>query len=387
MWSQVVFIQECFQRIRPLRIQYSRGRGFYENVSLPEKITSVVLDLNLGLCFFMSLVGFKRFLTERPDTKDEGDQDAVKRFVLMGVLQLLFVGGNLAILPALWTVRYRYSGTIWMLNQALTFSRIRAEATASRGSINKQRDKSSLLFSMVTWSTVIAVAIGCLTLTLTPLIYNATPAHILISIFWKTSEGCLGNTIVSIIYLGVVYLIGGYPVCAPALVYTCAGHYETPFLLTKVKEYGKGRYSFQNEIMKYHNAYIFIRAFNQFGFGFWPILMAAGFCLNVATSFVCIKYRSSLSSMLVGMFVVFDVSVIIVTVGLHTFSVISLEASERFMKYWKLRVWKRLERMQFKSLSRIMVKIGAFFDLERKVILHTFDQIVDQTVALLILDS
>lgn len=83
----------------------------------------------------------------------------------------------------------------------------------------------------------------------------------------------------------------------------------------------------------------------------------------------------------------FDVSVIVVTVGLHTFSVISLEDSEKFRKYWKPRIKGKAERMQFRSLPQIAVKIGSFFDLERSILLHTFDQIVNQSVALLILDS
>lgn len=381
MWVHVILIQNFFQGLRPLKVEYSQDRRFHENVSWKQKIISLLLDLNLVLFFFMSLVGLQQFLFESSQINVE--REGVKKLILKGVLQLLFVGCSFAILPAAWTLRYRPQETVWMLNQALAFYQKREQAKTGHA----KEKYAALLFSVVTWSTVVAVSLGCLTLTLTPLIYNATPAHIFLSIFWKTSERSVAKTVTCLIYLGIVYLYGGTLVCAPGLVYTCSANYETLFLLPNHADYYKKPYTFRKEAKRYQNAYLFIRSFNQFGFAFWPVLMTAGFCINVATSFVCIKYHASMSSLLVGMFVVFDLSVIVVTVGLHTFSVICLEDSKKFMKFWRPKIKRRIELMQMKSFPRILVRIGSFFNMERKVILITFDQVVDQTVNLLIMDS
>lgn len=373
MWRHVIFLQSGMQRFRPFKILYSPEIGFHENTNFKEKSFSFVLDLNLILLFVMSLIGFKSFLT---DTPDKTNKQSVKRFILKGVLQLMFVGTNCAYIFAGWTIRYRYKETIWMLNQAYSFSRQRKPSIA--------QDGHSSLFTLVTWSTVIAVAFACLISTLMPFVYNSTPAHILLSIFWKGSGDNLIKTIACAIYLGTVTSFASI-LAASCLVYTCAGHFETPFLLTNPANYKANEFTFRKERLRYQAAYLFIRSFNTFGFTFWPVLMMAGFCINVASSFVCIKYHASLSAMLVGFFFGFDISVVVVTLGLHTFSVISLEASQKFLNHWKRRIRRKAEIKQLRACPRIVVKIGAFFDLERKVLLLTLDQIVDQTVALLIL--
>lgn len=177
----VIFFQKWFQMFRPFKIRYSQKRGFHQNVSLPESIISTVLDLNLALFFVASVLGIKQFLTTKPE-KNNADLQAVKKFVLTGVLQLLFLGCNLACLSAAWTIRYRYQETIWMLNEAHKLNKRRME---NESGLSKKIEVNIIIFNLVTWSTFLATIMGCTTLSLTPLVYNGTPAHGILGIFWN----------------------------------------------------------------------------------------------------------------------------------------------------------------------------------------------------------
>ncbi|CAL8090585.1 unnamed protein product [Orchesella dallaii] len=399
MWEALLKIQKVLQSIRPLKVEYEPKRGYYENTSWSQKITSYLVVSNVSLIWLASGIGLKILSSDSPNDEFISVKDKhnnIQKKILNTVLHTLYLGIYSLLLAAVWTNSYRSTNTVWMMTQA-KFLYAKRESHPSTKTSNKKLPFD--LFDMLLYSVVVICIFGIATLTFPPIITDNTPAHLIFKTIlpksiisahskWLTGLCCA--------YLGVVGGFGVVPVLQ-TFTFMCAVIFESQFVLRPSYQTPKQYYTaifrmhkrvnFQEGKLLFSQNQLFVRSYNDFGDVYFPLVMTCGFCVNVVTSLVCIKFYEDLSIMLLLIFGGFDLVTVFVTIAIHSFCMAGLEEFGKFEKFWRLRLFTKLQRRQFRACMPLKIGIGCFFNLKRRTLLNTISEVVKQTTTLLIADE
>lgn len=391
MWNALLKILKFLQRIRPVKLKYSIESGRFEAINSNRKIFLDAFNLIGIITWIAALVGLRATFEQSVEITENngGEQNAsTGKMVLRSVLQVLHVGIYSLAVISMWTFRYRLEEGVWMMNQAKSFWEMRVRNFEKSG---KAHWKETSLFEFIAYNNLIVVVGAVATLSATPLLSSSTPPHIIFR--WIHASRYLGSGITTVaccVYLIVVTTWVAVPILQ-VLLYICSILYESQFMLRKgynskwnlMKELTQS--NFRRGRMVHSQSYMFIQAYNSFGYCFFPAAMAAGLIINVVSSFVCIRLSHSLSPTVLASFAAFDIGTLIVTVGLHGFTMISSEECERFLKFWQVRLFGSVNRKWFKACRHIAVKIGPFFFMQRTTLLNTVLEILNLIVSLLMM--
>lgn len=391
MWEALLKIQSLLQAIRPVRIQYSPAQDqFYQNHSRARKIYSTIIEPNHILIWITSWIGLKHVLS----TDDE--QISVQQQVLAMVCQVLYVGIFLLVLASVWTFQFRGNSVVWIMTQVGIFEAKRNQQKPGAQNKTKSFTQNLGLFDLLLYGMVGICATGASTVGFMPLLSHNTPAHIILQ--WilpeSLSKELFNQPILLILicctYLGIFGFFGGAAILQ-VFIYMCATLYEMSHMMKPTyirKDFRMARISrFPYMKQLYMQSYLFTQQYNALGYIFFPVVMTSGFVVNVVTSMICITFYSHLSVLLVVCFAGFDVICAGLTVGIHSFAMISSEEGEKFHKLWKFRLVTKRLRKDLQACMPITVEVGPFFTLQRTTLLTTTSQIVDAIVNLLIMEK
>ncbi|CAL8090588.1 unnamed protein product [Orchesella dallaii] len=385
MWGALLTIQSIIQPLRPLRVIYSQETGtFYVNPAARKKLKLHLIDLNLLIIYISSGVGLHEILSQETDHLDpEAEKLQTQKAVLGAVVYVLFLGLFTCLLGISWTFKNRHNETVWMMSHAHSLHKERDSQPS--GESTSQEKKEGALFSVLLYALLFVCVTGLLTVTTIPFASKNTPAHVIFTQLLPFPKDSFVFALVCAIYLGISGYFGVILV-VQAFCYITAVLYEIKFVLKGGYHTVETRkdFTFKREWLAYGQATIFVREVNLFGFVFFPIIMIVGFCINVVTSLVCIKYYHQLPLPMLLVLLGFDGVTIIATLVTHNFAVVAEEESEKFKKYWTPRLVSRLQRKQGLACMPMAIQIGSFFHLKRSTLLNTINEVVNLVVTLLI---
>lgn len=384
MWQAVIKILTNLQRIRPVTLKYSKQNGVFQSNKSSYKILSGVLNFLAIITWVAAVIGLGTIFED--PTSENADAE---KTVLISVVQVLNVGLYSQAMVAIWTFQYQLEEGIWMMNQAKQFSEIREQNSDKE---TKSNWKESTLFEIIAYNNCVVAAAGVITISATPLLSRSTPPHIILG--WIYLEGTFDAALITVAcctYLLIVSIWVAVSILQ-VLIYICSILFESQFMLrtgynsnwSMVKE-TTVKANFRKARLVYSQSFMFIQAYNSFGYWIFPSTMAAGFIINVISSFVCIRLSHSLSPTVLITFAAFDVATLIVTIGLHSFTMISSEESTRFQKFWREKMLSKVDRRWFTACKHIAVKIGPFFYMQRTTLLSTILEILNLIVSLLVM--
>ncbi|CAL8147036.1 unnamed protein product [Orchesella dallaii] len=396
MWQALIRIQCALQRIRPLTIEYSlEDENFVKNIDSKTKLISNLVDFNLVLDMVASFYGLQLLLSNNEKDAscmkdEESTRSCILKMILNTVLQILFIGLYSLVLAGSWTIWKRTEDATWMMIQSKLLFERREREKKGKG---KKSSRTFTLFDFLLYSVVVIVLTGVVILSFIPLISENTPAHLIFKGILPSSlfpPGSIWLTILCVSYLAVTAFYGALP-CMQVMVFMCAALCESQLVLRpsyeKNWDKARKRFNFHHAKMLYFQNILLIRAYNSFGYVYFPLVMMTGFTINVTTSFVCLKFYKDLDSMLLLVFGGFDVICAFVTGTIHKFTMISTEEGKKFTEFWKGRLFGKRERKEFRAFYPTRIMIGQYFPLQRSTLLQTIDQVVDGTVTLLLAEQ
>ncbi|CAL8075466.1 unnamed protein product [Orchesella dallaii] len=387
MWEVLQKIQTGLQRIRPFTVEYSKKKSkFIEKITLQTKIVSILIDSNVILCLFATFYGLKLLLSEADKNKKSSDN---LQNILNSVLHILYLGLYSLMLAASWTMWKRSKETLWMISMGKNFYEKRERLI--KRVVKKKGKKTFTVFDFLLCGMVVIVLFGASTAGLLPILTNKTPGHIIFGFivpqsFIKEQSGWL--TGLCVVYLGGVAGLAALPIMQ-ILIFMCATLCESQLILRP--GYGVSsvwkRLDFHRARLLYTQAVLFIRAYNSFGYVYFPLVIMTGFTINVTTTFVCLKFYKDLAPMLLLVIAGFDIACVFVTAAIHSFAMMGAEEGDKFCGFWKGNLIKKIERKQFRACYPIRVEVGPYFALQRTTLLNTISEVVNGTVTLLIAEK
>ncbi|CAL8075485.1 unnamed protein product [Orchesella dallaii] len=335
MWEVLLKIQAGLQHIRPFTVEFSKEKGkFIEHITLKTKIVTILVDSNIIICLFATVYGLKILFSE--GDKELNSSEALQN-ILNSVLQILYIGLYSLTLSASWTMWKRSKETLWMISMGKNFYEKRERLVKK---VVKQKGKKSFnIFDFLLCGMVVIVLFGASTVGLLPILTDKTPGHIIFGFilpqyFVLEEPGWI--TVLCVVYLGGVAGLAALPVMQ-ILVFMCATLCESQLILRP----GYGipsvwkRLDFQRARLLYTQAVLLIRAYNSFGYVYFPLVIMTGFTINVTTTFVCLKFYKDLPPMLLLVFAGFDIICVFVTAAIHSFAMMSAEEGDKFCGFWR----------------------------------------------------
>lgn len=380
MWETLLKSHQLVQKIEAHGVKYSKARDLFYLEHTSKNIFSTLINFNNILICIAFLIGFKW------ESNTGSSSNSYQLQILKTVIQSLNLSMFSIGIVATWTFNNHGDISCSIMNQARKFHR---ERNGKGGS-----NWNTLLFKLI----IINIVSSCLgamaAIIFTPFLCKITPPHLIYSMIFQSSSFSLEFTGFCCIYMATV----GVFVCVKTtklLLYMCAVQYETQFMLKSAYSYSntvsghsKNLPNFKSSIKIYQKCFLFICQFCKVGVAFFPFIMALGMCVNIVTSLICIKFHGSIPAILVVAFGGLDLATLVVTVGLYGFSVVGLEESDKFKKYWsRMRFMKKIERKQLAACLPITVNVAAFFTMQRKTLPQALHQIVNFTATLLMLDE
>ncbi|CAL8075463.1 unnamed protein product [Orchesella dallaii] len=195
-------------------------------------------------------------------------------------------------------------------------------------------------------------------------------------------------TVLCVLYLGGIAGVATLSIMQ-VLIFICATLCESQLILRP----GYGipsvwkRLDFQRARLLYTQAVLLMRAYNSFGYVYFPLVIMTGFTINVTTTFVCLKFYKDLAPMLLLVFAGFDIVCVLVTAAIHSYAMMGAEEGDKFCGFWKANLFKNVERKQFRACYPIRVEVGPYFVLQRTTLLNTISEVVNGTVTLMIAEK
>lgn len=234
-------------------------------------------------------------------------------------------------------------------------------------------------------------AIGSSTIPLMPVLCKNTPVHlILYTILPESASVPFLVTIICCTYLAIFAYLGVIPVLQVFMHI----HVRRPL---RIYIYAKDDFKASLEFVRFSSfctnkltfmqSFLFIQSYNDFAYVYFPLVIGTGFVVNVVTSLICIEFYADLNPLLLACIAGFDVICVGLTVGINSFAIFSSEESDKFHRYWRVRLFTRQQRKDFQACMPIKIEIGPYFVLERTTLLNTTSEIVKATVSLLIMDG
>ncbi len=408
MWHILIRIQKIIQKLCPLRVIYTDDNsGFSANPLAKKQFKMRLIDHNLCIVTIASIIGLRNVLNTKINSnqidhsKDLTSEDIkiqTQKMVQGAVLFILYTTVFIILLVTTWSFKHKTNSAIFIINQArrLYLDRVRNPGKLLGGPTKRE----SALFGAFFYNLLIVCIVGHAAMTVFPLTSSNNPAHVILTwIFplnWCVALPSLVKTF-SCIYIGTSGYFGVIPVIQ-AFSYITAILYEAKYILKRAYNFDNGETSFKFYVKKYPLTFnrqwiiyaeniLFVREFNQFGNSLFPGIMLTGFCINVVTTFICMKFYEELPASMFLLFLGFDAAVAVGTFVIHGFGAVAKEESERFRKYWKLRLFSKLAKRRVKACIPTAICIGPFFVLQKSTLLNTVYQVVNMVVTLLLADN
>ncbi len=402
MWTSLIQIQRILQNLRPLRVVFESKSSFSGNHLAKKQLKMRVIDRNLFIIVIASIFGLRRVLKTNISSQQIDKAKAVtpediktqtQKMVLGAVLFILFMTLYSICLATTWTFKYRSKNAIFMMNQARG---LYLDRLMNPGKIpGAPTKRESALFGALLYTLMMTCFVPLIMVTVFPATSRDNPSHIICT--WLLPANVIEERPILIkifccLYMGIFGYFGVIPV-VQAFSFITAVLYEAKFLLKRGYKYGenvgieKHSNSLHRQWIIYAQNIIFIREINRFGSCLYPMIMLTAFCINVVTTMVCMKFYQQLSTLMLVLFLGFDVVVAVATVIVHSFGVVAKEESERFRKYWKPRLFSKLARKQLNACIPTPINIGPFFELQRSTLLRTVSEVVNMVVTLLLADE
>lgn len=380
-WKTFLRIQRLLQHFRPLAVEYSPERGFHSRIvrrgthhrlnflTLLDFLTFLILIAS-GYCLHSNLEALKG-LGKNNDRKASG------KLVMACVFNMAYIGAYSMCLGGMWTCQKYTRETISMITNCQRLSEKRKWFNLG--------DKT--VYEAILIGLVVGVSMGVLMTSLVPaVIFGGNPVDLLVNQVTPNSDLWIKKGI-SCLILIVFEILIAIEIVQPC-VYLIVMLHESMFIFlpTVFSSNTNGRRGSGNvNVMVFQQATLLFTMLNQFGYVLFAVLMASALLLNVSITAVCIKFHQSLHPILLASFVAFDIVVLILTAAIHTVAMMSVEGSYRFHQSWKRRLSTKLEKKEYRACIQIRINIGPFFAIKRRTLFKTLEQIVNQTVTILMI--
>lgn len=405
MWSSLIRIQKLIQQLRPLRVIFTDDQGFFENPAAKGNLKVRIIDRNLVLIVIASIIGLKRVLGENnptnqtsPDLTREQIKIQTQKMVLGGVLLILYTVIFLVLLVTMFSFKYRSNSGVFMMSQARALHLDRKRNPGKTQGAGAPTKRESVIFGALIYNLMTVCFVGLAALTVFPLASRNNPGRVILS--WLLPENIMQGKpilikLISCVYIGISTYFGIIPVIQ-AFSYMTAVLFESKYILKQAFNNLSVSFTFNNRrsaetFCRQWNIYaqnvLYVRAINSFGHYFYPGTMLTGFCVNVVTTMVCMKFYEQLPAVVFLLFFGFDIVTAVATAAVHSFAVVAKEESERFRRYWKSRLFGKLARKQLRACIPTGINIGPFFPLQRSTLLNTVIEAANMVVTLLLLDE
>ncbi len=333
MWSVLIKTHKIIQKRRPLKIIYLDNTQIFSATTVANgKLKMLLIDCNLCFLIIASIFGLKDVLSGEIGATVEDRKTKTRNMVLGSVLYTLYIFIYGIWLIAAWTLNYRTSNSVFIMNQTMGMYMDRVKNPGKiPGAPNK---RASVLFCAVLYNLLMTVIGGFVAVTAIPAISSSNPAKVIFT--WILPENKFQNfpyltKICSCLYIGISSYFSCIPL-VPIFCYVTALLYESKYFLKRAH----GSYDFTTFYYQWivYAQYILLdREINRFGSHFNPVIMLAAFGLNVVTTTVCIKFYRDLSLAMLIIFLVFDIVVWSATVVVHSLAVLPKEECEKFHVY------------------------------------------------------
>ncbi len=370
MWNSLIKIQKIIQKLRPLRVIYTDdASGFSANPLAKKQFKMRLIDRNLGLVVIASIIGLKQVLSSEPDSNPTNQSEKVssedlkiqtQQMVLGAVLFILYTALFIFLLVTTWSFKHRTNSAVFMmkLSRGLYLDRVRNPGQIPGAPTKRE----SALFGALLYNLMVVCFVGLSAVTVFPITSKNNPAQVLLT--WILPQHLIENRpglikILSCLYVGISGYFGVIPVIQ-ALSYITAVLFETKFILKRANGYDTNntdnKFGIQNQPNLFHRQWsvyaqniLFVKEINQFGHFLYPGIMLTGFCINVVTTMVCMKFYEELPVLMFLLFLGFDAVVAVATFVIHSFGVVAKEESERFRIYWKPRLFSKFAQRRLKA--------------------------------------
>lgn len=379
MWTTLIKIHKTLQKIRPLRIIYNNQSGYFQHEK-SHPILKGFIDLNL-FCILVFLCFRLALLQSSSPTSSQNKFESIFHLSVLVVSIGLFSGG----LATMWTFQNHIYSTIWVVNQSKTFN------TQRCGQSYAKRMNITTVFEFIVENIVVIVTAGAGTIALLPLIESKSPGQVLTELLPDLIPFKVQLELTITVGTVLCMALFGLYTCidvGQTLLFMCAVLHEAQFAIGKTYRHGYILEMFGDSKHVYQCSQIFMREYNNFGTVVIPLLMSVGMTINVAATFVCIKYHTNISLIMLGFLVGLDVTALILQSGIDTLAMTCPADGSKLKTYWKQQIrLGKLARKELKALAPIKVEIGSFFPLKHSTILSIYEQIVERTTSLLLMDN
>ncbi|CAL8090594.1 unnamed protein product [Orchesella dallaii] len=334
------------------------------------------------------------------------------------VMDLLYWGLMIICLSVGWTLQYKSTEAVWFMNEAMGL-RKKAELE------NKELTVPAIaMYSLGAITFIFPVALAFL-----PFVFRTTPANeilrfglpnfimkekkverILSSIYWLIHGWLAVCSVMQLLAVVVVIFYEARFMMQPAYQPKVAMNSNSINLLAmgglrrkKKKEEsessntrGKGEslkmklqtyVKFPTALNVYRRSALIYYGVHQFGANvLFASMIFVGFLINVVSKFVVIRLNDQLPLVVVVMMAAFDIGIIANTFAYVYFAVFITNEYEKFIKFWKGKLIRKVYQKQLLTCKIIQIWIGNFFPVEMTTSLSSMHRSVDLTATLLLVE-
>ncbi|CAL8104511.1 unnamed protein product [Orchesella dallaii] len=407
MWYAFIQLHIFLQRLYPLRFIYNVDTLKFEVTQKPSLIYAWV-NSQIFCVWCLSAYNIIVFMRSQNATAKEFEGF---------VMDLLYWTLMVICLSIGWTLKYRREKAVWFMNEAMGLKK-RADLK------NKELSVPAIaMYSLGSLAFIFPVTLAAL-----PFVFTTTPVNemlrfalpsfimkeknvevILSSLYWLIHGWLAVFNVTQLLAVVVVILYEAKFMMQSSYQTKVAMNSNSIHLLAidglqkkkitttgeeKDKEKGKTEMKLKIQIQTYvkfppalnvyrRTALLFYEAKQFGGKVLFTSMIFVGFLLNVVFKFAIIRLNDQLPLLVVVMLAGADIVIMGNTFTYIYFAVIITTEYEKFVKFWKGKLIRKVYQKQLLSCKIIQIWIGNFFPVEMTTSLSSMNESVNMTATLL----